>query len=198
MNGAFHADLARMRDGGGRSPWARFAFWFMNSEMHCVACYRFGQFAARLRRRTAFALPLIVLHRVWHRWCTHLHHCEISRDATIGPGFVIMHRTGVNIGPVVAGADFTVYQNVTVGMRIAKGDRGVPVFGDSVWLGPGATISGPITVGDRVTISAGTVLSRDVPDACLVAGNPGRVIARDYDNTAIVNTTDPEASRPGR
>lgn len=191
MTGAFRVDLARLLDGVGPSPKERLAFWLLDSEMHCVACYRLGQFADRLRRRTALAIPLVIGHRIWNRWCTHVHHCHISRHARIGPGFVIMHRNGINIGPIVAGRDFTVYQNVTVGMRIAHNGQGVPTFGRSVWIGPGSTISGNVSIGDRVTISAGTVLARDVPEGSLVAGNPGRVISRDYDNTAIVNAVEP-------
>lgn len=67
----------------------------------------------------------------------------------------------------------------------------MPQIGDNVWIGPGAVITGAITVGDGATISAGTVLSKDVPAACLVAGNPGRVVARDYDNSGMINFTVP-------
>jgi serine O-acetyltransferase len=175
--------------GGVDENWrARLAFWVLSSEMHCVACYRFGQFARRARARHRIAaLPMVLLHRVWNRWCTHLHHCDIHRDARIGPGLVIMHRTGITVGPVVIGENSTLHQNVTIGMRVALGDQGVPRFGRNVWIGPGATISGGVAIGDGVAISAGTVLSRDVPSRCLVGGNPGRVLAQDYDNSAMVN-----------
>ena len=56
-----------------------------------------------------------------------------------------------------------------------------------MWIGPGATITGDVTIGDGATISAGSVVSRDVPARALVAGNPGRVIASDYDNSAMLN-----------
>jgi serine O-acetyltransferase len=98
-----------------------------------------------------------------------------------------MHRTGITVGPVVIGENSTLHQNVTIGMRVALGDQGVPRFGRNVWIGPGATISGGGAIGDGVAISAGTVLSRDVPSRCLVGGNPGRVLAQDYDNSAMVN-----------
>lgn len=175
----------------GPSRSRRLMFCLTNSELHCVAAYRFGRFSARVRRRYGLlALPIEVAYGLWHRWCTHLHHCDISRAAQIGPGLLLMHRHGITIGPVIAGRDLTVYQNVTVGLRIAQNDQGVPRFGDRVWLGPGATISGAITVGRGATISAGTVLSKDVAERTLVAGNPGRVIAADYDNSAMLNTPD--------
>ena len=77
-----------------------------------------------------------------------------------------------------------------------------------MWIGPGVTITGDITIGDGATISAGSVVSRDVPAGALVAGNPGRVIQADYDNSAMLNyrvhaspVTSPQrrpSGRPGR
>lgn len=163
--------------------------WVLNSEIHGIACYRFGQHAEALRRRNSALAPVaLALHRIWNRWVTHIDHCEISTGARIGPGFLLMHRHGVVIGPVVMGRNCVVHQNVTIGQRVAGGDHSVPRIGDGVWIGPGAVLTGGILIGDGVTISAGTVLSRDVPARCLVAGNPGRVIAQDYDNSLILNT----------
>ena len=105
-----------------------------------------------------------------------------------------MHRNALFLGPVSIGENCVLHHNVTIGHRVAAGDRGVPHLGDNVWVGPGSTISGAITIGDNVTISAGTVLSKSVPSGSLVAGNPGRVIQCDYDNRALINFTVP--SRP--
>lgn len=166
----------------------RVGFWLTSSEFHCVAAYRLRQAAERvgLRHRLVGALGVFA-YRIWNRWNTHQHHCEINHGARIGPGFLLMHRHGVTIGPAVIGSNCVVHQNVTIGQRVAGGDRGVPTIGDNVWIGTGATIIGAIEVGDGVTISAGTVLSRDVPPGCLVGGNPGRVLAKDYDNSAMLN-----------
>jgi serine O-acetyltransferase len=166
----------------------RVGFWLTNSELHCVAAYRFGRFAesARRRRRVLGAVGVLA-YRIWNRWNTHQHHCEINHGARIGPGFLLMHRHGVTIGPAIIGGNCVIHQNVTIGQRVARGDRGVPTIGNNVWIGTGATLIGAIEVGDGVTISAGTVLSRDVPAGCLVGGNPGRVLAKDYDNSAMLN-----------
>lgn len=173
---------------------ARLGLLLLNSELHCVACYRYGRYCQRLRKRNPVLGSLaLVVHRIWNRWVTHIHHCEISSAAEIGPGLLIMHRHGVLLGPVEIGSNCVLHQNTTLGQRVAGGDQGVPRIGDNVWIGPGAIITGGVTVGEGVTISAGTVLSRDVPDGCLVGGNPGRVIARDYDNQAILNYVVPEA-----
>lgn len=165
---------------------ALLALMLLNSELHCVAEYRLGRHLRTLRGRDRWlALPLMVLDRIWHRWVTHIHHCSIDGGAQIGPGLLLMHRTGIIVGPSVIGRNCVLHQNVTVGERVAGGLHGIPRIGDNVWIGPGAILSGAITVGEGSTISAGAVVSRDVPARSLVSGNPGRVIARDYDNTSI-------------
>ncbi len=190
--GDFRVDLKKLSAiaSGGRSPglreWA--VLWILNSELHCVAAYRWGRLADAVHVRHPLAgLPLVISHRVWNRWNTTLHHCDIDRRANIGPGLLIMHRHGVLIGPVVIGANGVIHHNVTIGQRVGGGDQGVPRIGRNVWIGPAATITGAITIGDGATISAGAVVSRDIPPRSLVAGNPGRVIASDYDNSSMIN-----------
>jgi len=189
--GDFSVDLAKIYSIKlARSPGvaARVAFWMLSSELHAVACYRYGQLAKVVRARNPVAGNVLVAsHRVWNRWLTHVDHIDISPRAVIGPGLLVMHRHGVMVGPAVIGSNCVIHQNVTIGQRVAGGDHGMPRIGDNVWIGPGAIITGAITVGDGATISAGTVLSRDVPAAALVGGNPGRVAAQHYDNSALVN-----------
>jgi len=188
----FALDLAKLWsiecDGARPSRRRRLAVWLLRSELHCVAAFRFGRFADAVRARHPFwgAAP-VAAHRMWNRWITGIHHCDISRHARIGGGMLLMHRHGVLIGPAVIGRNSVIHHNVTIGQRVAGGERGLPHIGDNVWIGPGAIITGAITVGDGATISAGAVVSRDVPSRSLVAGNPGRVIAHDYDNRAMLN-----------
>ncbi|MEW1976072.1 serine acetyltransferase [Microbacterium profundi] len=189
--GALSADLARMYgsflQGEQTSLSKKIAFLLTNSEFHCVACYRFGRFANRVKRRSVVSgLLFLAIHRIWNRWVTHIHHCEISPRAQIAPGFLLMHRTGVIIGAAKIGRNAVIHQNVTIGQRVSGGDHGLPTIGDNVWVGPGAIITGAIVIGGDATISAGTVLSRDVPAHSLVAGVPGRVVTQNYDNREML------------
>lgn len=198
--GPFATDLEKyytLANRGHRSPAARVRLWVFNIEMHCVASFRFGQAARRVyaESRLRGLLP-VLLATLWQHRVARIHHAHIDPAARIGPGFYIVHRNGLFIGPVVIGANCTVHHNLTIGQRVADGGQGVPTIGDNVWIGPGVTISGDVTVGDNVTISAGSVLSKSVPDGALVAGNPGRVIARDYDNGSILNFTVPRQRGP--
>lgn len=173
---------------GVRSARNRLRLWLFNPEFRCVASFRLRQAAQSLYRRNRLLglLPLGLSVMLRHRVLT-VRHVHLSRGAEIGPGLYIMHAYGIMVGPSPIGDNCVLHQNVTIGDRVAAGDNSVPRLGNNVWVGPGATITGDITIGDNVTVSAGTVMSKSVPDGCLVAGNPGRVIQRDYDNSAIMN-----------
>jgi serine O-acetyltransferase len=200
VTGDFDVDLAKMYaivlDGPRTSRLSRLRFWLFDYELHCVACYRFGRWATRLRTRNRLLGVLALgVYWFWNRRNIRVHHADIFRRADIGPGLLLMHRSGIIVGPAVVGSNCVLHQNVTIGQRIADGDQGLPTIGDDVWIGPGAVITGAITVGDGCTISAGTVLSKDVPPHSLVCGNPGRVIAKDYDNSNMINFVVPPAGR---
>ncbi len=198
---ALSVDLAKFRSiafsGEPVSHRREMSVWLSNAELHCVAAFRFGQYAGRLReRRRLLGLGAMTVHRVWNRWNTNIHHCDISRYARIGPGMLLMHRHGVLIGPSRIGRNVVIHHNVTIGQGVAHGENRVPCIGDDVWIGPGAIITGAITIGDGATISAGAVVTRDIPGRSLVAGNPGRVIASDYDNSAMLNFVVPTPAEP--
>lgn len=166
---------------------SKLRLWLESSELRCVACYRFGQYADELRRANkVLGTIAVVFHRLWHWRVKHHDHTDIHRRARIGPGLLVMHRVGIIVGPTQIGANCVLHQNVTIGQRVSRAERGMPVIGNNVWIGPGATLTGSITIGDGATISAGSVVSKDVPPKSLVAGNPGRVILRDYDNSAMI------------
>lgn len=182
----FSADLLA-RYGDANIPRLR-KLWYQvfDSELHCVAVYRFGHLATLVKRRSRLlGEPMFRLYQLAYWWVTHWHSCAINHYAVIGPGLRIVHRYGIIIGDAKIGRNCVLHQNVTIGIAAVGGDRSMPTIGDNVWIGPGVTISGGITIGDGVTLSAGTVLSRDVPAGCLVAGNPGRVVAKDYDNEEL-------------
>ena len=100
--------------------------------------------------------------------------------ARIGPGLYIPH-TGyivVNSGAVI-GSNCTLAQGVTIGHRRGGRERmgGSPTIGDRVYVGPGAAIIGPMTVGDDSLIGVGAVVTRSVPARGVVAGNPARLLS---------------------
>ncbi len=99
---------------------------------------------------------------------------EIHPAAQIGPGFCLVHSSGVVIGDRARiGAHFICFHGVTVGDS-GKGD-GQPVLGDWVTASAGAKILGGITVGDRAVIGANSVVLSDIPASAVAVGSPARV-----------------------
>lgn len=77
------------------------------------------------------------------------------------------------------GNDVHIDQGVTIG---GSGTQfGVPKIESKVYIGAGAKILGPITIGFGSVIGANAVVTRDVPARSLAAGVPARIIRTDID-----------------
>lgn len=106
---------------------------------------------------------------------------EIPAGAQIGPGLFIAHTGYIVLAPgVQMGRHCTLTQGVTIG-HAGGGEKGwqedCPVIGDRVYIGPGAAIIGPITVGNDALIGVGAVVTRPIPPRGVAVGNPARVIS---------------------
>src|ERR1043165_7948711 len=99
--------------------------------------------------------------------------CYIGRGAEFGPGFVLVHADGVVINRLVrGGSNVYLEHQVTIGA-----DRGTwPVLGHDIFVGAGARILGPVTVGDGARIGANAVVVKDVPAYATVVGVPAKVV----------------------
>jgi serine O-acetyltransferase len=109
------------------------------------------------------------------RWWTGT---EIHPGAKIGKGVFIDHASGVVIGEsAVVGDGVTLYQGVTLG---ATGNEKTwkrhPTLESGVFVGSGARILGPVTVGRNVRVGAGSVVVKDVPPDVTVVGVPAEII----------------------
>ncbi len=109
------------------------------------------------------------------RWWTGT---EIHPGARIGKGVFIDHAAAVVIGEsAVVGDGVTLYHGVTLG---ATGNETAwkrhPTLEAGVFVGSGARILGPVTVGSRARIGAGSVVVKDVPADVTVTGVPARIV----------------------
>ena len=127
--------------------------------------YRGMQWARRYR-----LVPLeLLLNRLNSICCN----CIIGRGAEFGPGFVLIHATGVVInGRVRGGENVLIEHQVTIGAE----RRQNPTIGSDVFIGAGAKVIGEINVGDHSRIGANAVVLDDVPAFATVAGIPARVV----------------------
>jgi serine O-acetyltransferase len=137
--------------------------------------YRLYKTANKLYRWEVPFLPRIIYYFMRFAFTTSIPYtATIGRNAYFnnwGMGIVIHRR-------VVIGENCRIGHGVTIGGRSDHYE--VPVIGNDVLIGVGATILGPIKVGDHATVGANSVVIDDVPSYALVAGVPARIIR--YDN----------------
>lgn len=104
---------------------------------------------------------------------------EISYKSSIGAGFKISHGNGIVIHPnAVIGKNCSVLQQVTIGNNPLKDRNLVAHIGDNCFLGAGAKIIGPVTIGNDVVVGAQSVVTRDVPDNSIAVGIPAKIKER--------------------
>jgi serine O-acetyltransferase len=174
---------------GSRHPpvLKRLRTWIWNFEIPCIAVYRLGHWAIGLRARHALlALPFLAIYVFTNFFVRLVRHVEVSPRATIGAGFHLGHPSSIFIGPTRIGVNCNVTHNVTIGVGLGAQRMGIPIVGNNVWIGPGATLTGGIVIGDGATISAGSIVTHDVPPGALAAGNPARVVLARYDNKSLL------------
>jgi serine O-acetyltransferase len=119
---------------------------------------------------------------------------EIHPGATIGPGCFIDHGTGIVIGETARiGKNCVLFHGVTLGGTGKHVGKRHPTVGDNVFIGTGAILLGPITVGENTYIGANTFLYMvDIPANCTVVGTPGLIVRKDNQRVRIK----PQPTRP--
>ena len=109
---------------------------------------------------------------------TRMHHCHVDLEARLHSSVELGYGgMGVVVAPgVEIGEKSFLSQNVTVEPK--PGVAGAPRIGRNVYVGVGAKILGPVTVGDGAVIGANAVVTFDVAPGAVVAGIPGRDLKR--------------------
>lgn len=132
--------------------------------------YRLMQWSRRRR--------LVPLEMFFNKLNALLCTCIIGRGAEFGPGFVLIHSTGVVInGQVNGGCGIFIEHQVTLGAA----RRQCPTLGSSIFIGAGAKIIGSLHIGDGAKIGANAVVLQDVPAHHTAVGIPARIIPQDQD-----------------
>lgn len=142
-----------------------------------VIVYRYGHWVRSLRIPILKQL-LMVLYVLAKMVIVLAFGIYIPSRFRCGRGFAIHNFSGIFIPPTVAGDNFIVFQNVTVGHLRGQGGK-PPRIGNNVFLGAGAKVMGDITIGSNVVVGANSLVISDVPDGCTVIGVPARIVSRD-------------------
>ncbi|MEE2777192.1 MAG: hypothetical protein VYE73_10600 [Acidobacteriota bacterium] len=152
-----------------------FPFYIVESLMfengyQAVVLYRIASWFRH--RRIPFFGPFIA------RVSLTLTGADISPAATIGPGLLVSHGTGLVIGAGVRiGADATLLQQVTIGAPSLRRLAQMPRLGDRVFVAAGARLIGDIEIQDDVFIGANTVVTQDIPAGAKVTNNHELVVS---------------------
>ncbi|KAA1074718.1 Maltose acetyltransferase [Puccinia graminis f. sp. tritici] len=114
-------------------------------------------------------------------------YCDYGTNITFkGPFYCNFNCHVLDCAPVVFGSRVICGPNVQIyagthSTEICERQKGLerayPVtVGDDVWIGGGAILIGPCTIGNGTTIAAGAVVGGDVPANVVMAGVPARII----------------------
>ena len=113
--------------------------------------------------------------------CHTLTGAEIRPGARIGPGLVLVHTTGVNVGEVLVGRNLSLFGNNTLGYNWdGRQDEksGSPIIGDDVAVFGHASVFGRVRVGDRVANAAYALVLDAMPDDTWPRGIPAKPAPR--------------------
>ena len=125
-------------------------------------------------------------------WLRHLkvkYGFDISYRTTIGKGLYIGHFGGIVInGDAVIGENCNLSQGVTIGVLVRGNKVGNPTIGDRVFIGPGATLLGGITIGNDVLIGANAIVTFDVPDNAVVASPLATIISYEKGSEGYISS----------
>ena len=124
--------------------------------------------------------PLGIYSRRMYRKLSFKYGYQIPRITKIGGGMRISHYGPLLINSKTQiGNNCYLSHNITIGETKRGEKKGSPVFGDKVWIGPGAVIVGKVVIGDNVLISPNSYVNTDIPSNSLVMGNPARAIYKE-------------------
>ncbi len=167
------SDLSRYRVTDNRSYLALFV---MCPGLIAGLYYRIGHwmwYPAELN--PTFLFPLRAAYIVIKRLIEIYAGASLSPQARIGRGLYVGHFGSIFIGATTIGENCTLSHEVTIGVAGRSDKRGLPQFGDRVFIGAGAKIIGPINIGNDVAVGANAVVTMDLPDCAVAVGIPAKI-----------------------
>lgn len=147
-------------------------YWWMDCLRFQLRLRRMEYLYNTMRHNPIRRLRWFLLEVLNHRLATRLGF-TIPKNV-FGPGLCIVHH-----GTIVVNPSARVGSNCRIHPSTSIGDYGgVPILGDCVYIGPGAKLFGPITIGDNVAIGANAVVNQSFGSNLTIAGIPAKVVSR--------------------
>ena len=161
-------------------PWQQLRALVLAPRVWAIVAFRFARWVHTASSAAVVRLPLKLLVSLNAALIDVATNIELPPQVAIGPGLFIPHTGYIVVASnVMIGSHCTLTQGVTIGHRSGGNLSSFagPIIGDRVYIGPGAVILGPISIGNDVLIGANAVVTRSVPARAVVVGNPARVIS---------------------
>lgn len=171
--GTFRDDLQRWMDLWSGHPGTKGGFLqrarmvWTHQSLQATALFRLSCLCSR------HGIPL--LPGILRRLNVTLYGLDIPASQRIDGGMYLPHTVGTVIMAQRIGRNVTLVSNVTIGMRH---EPIFPIIGNDVYIGAGARILGPVTIGDGASIGANAVVLTDVPAGATAVGVPAKIIRR--------------------
>lgn len=145
-----------------------------NTAFWAVGTYHFG-----LWSKAQTFVPLRVVTDAFYAcmalWVEMVSGITLHRESIIGANLHLVHSGNIKIDAGVRiGKRVGIMHNVTI--AAADDKPGLPVIGDGVYIGTGATILGPVTIGQGARIASNSLVLEDVPADTTAVGVPARVL----------------------
>lgn len=134
----------------------------------CVLLFRIARFLLLRGHPAAARLP--------HLANLFLTGADLSPQARIGPGLLVIHPAGVTIDGT-AGGNLTVDGFGVLMPNHARPEAGGPLAGDGVFVARHGQVIGPLRIGSRVFIPPGHTVAADAADDAVLAF-PGKRLLR--------------------
>lgn len=131
-------------------------------------------------RTRKYLFPVYCLSKLLLTHLSYKSGIRINYDTKIDKGLYIGHWgcIGVNSKSIL-GKNVNISQMTGISQANRGKNKGTPIIGDNVYIGPGARIIGAVHIGNNVCIGANAVVTHDVPDNAVVAGVPAQIISMD-------------------
>jgi len=136
-----------------------------------VNYYRLSRFLSKKRLEFLSRILDYIIRLMFSCWLPHT--VKSGDNLVLGYGglAIVIHSD------VIFGDNVHIDQCVTIGGNGTA--YGVPKIGNNVYIGAGAKLLGPITIGDECVIAANSVVLKDVPNGSVVAGVPAKIVKHD-------------------
>jgi serine O-acetyltransferase len=178
---AFRQMLGELRQDIDRYSYMKNSYWLKalmgNQGLWLMVQYRFSRWVHFHFQVPVLRLGLKLVGAITQKFLEMITGVEIPNRAEIGGGLFMPHANGIIIHmEAKIGRNCNISQQVTVGVG-GNAMTGTPTIGDRVFLGPGAKLFGPITVGNDVAVGANAVVLKDLPDRAVAVGVPAKVVS---------------------